>query len=155
MVYSNVCEPMEVETLGGSRYFVSFIDDVSRKVWVYFLKSKDQVFHYFKMFHAMVERSTGKPLKCLCSDNRGEYTSHEFKSYCFEHDIRHEKTVLGTPQHNGVAERINRAIMDKVRCTMKTVKLPKPFWGEAIQTTCNLINISPSVPLSFDSPERV
>ena len=155
MVYSDVCGPMEVETLGGSKYFVTFIDDASRKVWVYFLKRKDQVFQYFKKFHAMVERSTGKPLKCLRSDNGGEYTSHEFKSYCSEHGIRHEKTVPGTPQHNGVAERINRTIMEKVRCMLKMAKLPKPFWGEAVQTTCYLINRSPSVPLGFDIPERV
>ena len=97
----------------------------------------------------------GKPLKCLRSDNGGEYTSHEFKSYCSEHDIRHENTVPGTPQHNGVAERINKTIMEKVRFILKMAKLPKPFWGEAVQTTCYLINRSPSVPLGFDIPERV
>ncbi|CAA0820534.1 Unknown protein [Striga hermonthica] len=105
---------MEVESLGGSRYFVTFTDDASRKLWVYFLRTKGEVFQYFKRFHAMVERQAGKPLKCLRSDNGGEYTSHEFKNYCAEHGIRHEKTVPGTPQHNGVAERINRTIMDKV-----------------------------------------
>ena len=41
MFYSNVCSPMQLESLGGSRYFVMFIDDASRKVWVYFLKRKD------------------------------------------------------------------------------------------------------------------
>jgi len=155
LVYSDVCRPMEVETLGGSRYFVTFINDASRKVWVNFLKINDQVFQYFKRFHAMVERSTDKPLKCLRSDNKGEYISHEFKSYCSEHDIRHEKTVPGTPQHNGVAEKINRTIMEKVRCMLKMAKLPKPFWGEVVQTTCYLINRSSFVPLGFDIPERV
>ncbi|CAA0836973.1 Unknown protein [Striga hermonthica] len=106
---------MEVDSLGGSRYFVTFIDDASRKLWVYFLRTKDEVFKYFKRFHAMVERQTGKPLKCLRSDNGGEYSSHEFKNYCADHGIRHEKTVPGTPQHNGVAERINRTIMEKER----------------------------------------
>ncbi|CAA0825435.1 Unknown protein [Striga hermonthica] len=106
---------MEVESLGGSRYFVTFIDDASRKLWVYFLRTKGEVFQYFKRFHAMVERQAGKPLKCLRSDNGGEYTSHEFKNYCAEHGIRHEKTVPGTPQHNSVAERINRTIMEKER----------------------------------------
>ncbi|CAA0840399.1 Unknown protein [Striga hermonthica] len=107
---------MEEESLGGSRYFVTFIDDASRKLWVYFLRTKGEVFQYFKRFHAMVERQAGKPLKCLRSDNGGEYTSHEFKNYCAEHGIRHEKTVPGTPQHNGVAERINITIREKVRC---------------------------------------
>ena len=97
MVYFDVCGPMKVETLGGSKYFVTFIDDASQKIWVYFLRTKDQVFQYFKRFHAMVERAAGKPLKCLCMDNEDEYTSHEFKNYCFEHGIRCEKTVLDTP----------------------------------------------------------
>ncbi|CAA0830441.1 Unknown protein [Striga hermonthica] len=112
---------MKVESLGGSRYFMTFIDDASRKLWVYFLRTKGEVFQYFKKFHAMVERQIGKPLKCLRSDNGREYTSHEFKNYCAEHGLRHEKIVPGTPQHNGVAERINRTIMEKVRYDMLIV----------------------------------
>ena len=68
-IYSDVCGPFEVESLGGNRYFATFIDEASRKVWVELLKSKDQVFEYFRNFHAMVERSTGRQLKCLHSDN--------------------------------------------------------------------------------------
>ena len=44
LVYSDVCVPIKVESLGGYKYFVTFIDDASRKTWVYLLKSKDQVF---------------------------------------------------------------------------------------------------------------
>ena len=75
LVYFNVCGPTDVETLGGNKYFVTFIDDASRMVWVYVLKTKDQVFEHFKKFHAMVEREKGKPLKCLRTDNGGEYKS--------------------------------------------------------------------------------
>ncbi|CAH9135249.1 unnamed protein product [Cuscuta epithymum] len=154
LVHSDVCGPIEEESLGGSRYFVTFIDDASRKVWTYCLKSKDQVFDRFKLFHAMVERETGKKLKCLRSDNGGEYTSREFSAYCAAYGIRHEKTVPRTPQHNGVAERMNQTIMEKVRCMLSMAKLPKPFWGEAVLTACYLINRSPSVPLNFEVPEK-
>ena len=140
LVYSDVCGPLEVNSLGGNKYFLTFIDDASRKVWVYFLKSKDQVLDYFKMFHAMVERETGKKLKCLRIDNGGEYTSREFDAYCGSHVIRHERTVPRTPQHNGVAERMNRTIVEKVRSMISMAKLPKPFWGEAVRATCYLIN---------------
>ena len=132
MLFRSVCGPIEEESLGGSRYFVTFIDDASRKVWAYRLSMKDQVFDRFKTFHAMVERQTGKKLKCPRSDNGGEYTSHEFLAYCASHGIRHEKTVPRTPQHNGVAERMNRSIVEKVRCMLSMAKLPKPFWGEAV-----------------------
>ena len=103
----------------------------------------------------MVEREKGKSLKCLRSDNEGEYTSNEFKSYCSEKDIRHEKTVPGTPQQNGVAERMNRTIVEKIRCMLRMTNLPKLFWGEVVVTACYLINRSPSVPLDFDILERV
>ena len=92
-VYSDVCGPIDVESLGGNKYFVTFIEDASQKVWVYFLKTKDQIFEHFKKFHAMAEREKGKPLKCFRADNEGEYTSNESKSYCFEKGIRHNKMV--------------------------------------------------------------
>ena len=94
-------------------------------------------------------------MKCLRTNNGGEYTSKEFRNYCSAHGIRHEKTVPGTPQHNGVVERMNRTIVEKVRCMLKMGKLPKVFWGEAIHTACYLINRSPSVPLEFDLPKKV
>ena len=84
----------------------------------------------------MAEREKGKPLKCLCTDNIGEYMSNEFKSYYSEKCIRHEKTVPSTPQQNGVAERMNRTIVEKFRCMLRMANLPKSFWCEAIQTVC-------------------
>ncbi|CAH9088439.1 unnamed protein product [Cuscuta epithymum] len=154
LVHSDVCGPIEVESNGGSKYFVTFIDDATRKTWVYMLKTKSQVFETFQKFHAMVERETERKLKSLRSDNGGEYTSHEFKNYCSQHGIRHVKTVPGTPQHNGVVERMNRTIVEKVRCMLKMSDLPKSFWAEAVNTAVYLINRSPSIPLGLDIPER-
>ena len=51
---------MQSNTLGGALYYVTLIDDHSRKVWVYALKFKDQVLDVFKYFHVKVERQTGK-----------------------------------------------------------------------------------------------
>ncbi|KAM1814362.1 hypothetical protein ACFX11_028034 [Malus domestica] len=50
---------------------------------------------------------------------------------------------------------MNRTIMEKVRCMLRTAKLSKQFWGEAVRTACYLINRSPSVPLGLDVSERV
>ena len=155
LVHSDVCGPLEVESLGGNKYFLTFIDDSSRKTWIYFLRTKDQVFQQFQKFHAMVERETEMPLKCLRTDNGGEYISRDFRDYCSKHGIRHEKTVPGTPQHNGVAERMNRTIMERVRSMLRMANLPKSFWGEAVCTAVYLINRLPSVPLDFDIPEKV
>jgi transposase InsO family protein len=87
LVYSDVCGPFEVESLGGNQYILTFIDDASRKMWVYFLRTKDKVFNYIQEFHVMVGSETNKKLKCLRSDNGGEYTSKEFKVYCVKYGI--------------------------------------------------------------------
>ncbi|RVW24809.1 Retrovirus-related Pol polyprotein from transposon TNT 1-94 [Vitis vinifera] len=50
--------------------------------------------------------------------------------------------------------RTNRTILEKVRCMLKTTKLPKVFWGEATQIACYLINRSPSSSLNFEVPEK-
>ena len=102
----------------------------------------------------MVERETKKPLKSLRTNNGGEFISQEFIDYCSKHGIRHEKSVLSSPQHNGIAERMN-GIVEKVICMLRTTKLPKSFWGAVVLTACYLINRSPSTPLGFDVLEKV
>lgn len=153
LIHTDVCS-MQSKSLGGSLYFVTFIDDHSRKVWVFNLKSKDQVLEVFTKFHPYVERETGRKLKCVRSDNGGEYRG-PFEKYCQMHGIRLEKTVVKTPQQNGVAERMNRTIEERVRCMLSHSKLPKSFWGEAVRTAVDLINLSPSVPLNGDVPEKI
>ncbi|WOG90447.1 hypothetical protein DCAR_0209691 [Daucus carota subsp. sativus] len=90
-----------IASLGGSRYYVTFIDDSTRKVWVYFLKNKSDVFVTFKKWKTEVENQTGLKIKSLISDIGGEYSSDEFKSYCAEYGIRMIKTIPETPQQNG------------------------------------------------------
>nr|GFA75333.1 retrovirus-related Pol polyprotein from transposon TNT 1-94 [Tanacetum cinerariifolium] len=91
LVHSDVCSPMKTKTLGVCSYFVTFIDDHSRK--------------------------TGKKLKCIRSDNGGEYIG-PFDAYCGEHEIQHQKTPPKTPQLNGLAERKNRTLVERVRCLL-------------------------------------
>jgi len=80
LVHTNVCAPSE-KSLDGAYYFVTFIDDHSRRVWVYLLKTKDQVLSTYKKIHALIECGTGKKLKCLKADNGGEYCG-PFEAYC-------------------------------------------------------------------------
>ena len=91
----------------GGVYFLTFIDDKSRYVWVYILKHKDDVFPCFLEWKALVERSTNQKLKALRTDNGGEYMSTEFQTYLKKEGVRHELTVPKTPEQNGVAERMN------------------------------------------------
>jgi hypothetical protein len=82
LIHTDVCGPMSVESVSGSRYFVLFIDDYSKKTWIYFLKTKDEAFGRFEEFRALVENQTGRKIRILRSDNVGEYTNKEFEDYC-------------------------------------------------------------------------
>ena len=96
-------------------------------MWVYILKSKNQVFEKFVEWKALVETSSGQKLKNLRTDNRGEYTSAEFTMYLKKEGVRHEFTVPKTPQQNGVAERMNRTLVEAVHSMLSDAKLPKKF----------------------------
>lgn len=78
-------------------YFVTSIDQFSRKVWEFALKSNDEMLGVFKLFHVSVERVKGRKLKCVRTDNCGEYRG-PFEKYCRDHGIRLEKTISKTPQ---------------------------------------------------------
>ena len=155
LVHSNVWGPASVESLGGARYFVTFIDDHSRKLLVYYLKHKSEVFATFKKWKLEVENQSGRKIKCLLSDNGGEYESTEFKLFCEEMGIRRQRTVAGTPQQNGTAERMNQTLCNRARSMLVHSGLPKSFWAEAVTTAAYLINMCPSVPLDFKIPQEV
>ena len=143
-VHSDVCGKSEVKSLSGAEYFVTFIDDKSKYVWTYVLKNKSDVFKKFHEWKAMVEKSSGMKLKTFRTDNDGEYTSNEFEEYLRQDGTQHETTVPKTPQQNGVAERMNRTLIDSVRAMLSDSKLPKRFWAEALSTATYLHNRSPT-----------
>ena len=65
----------------GVKYTVTFIDNYSNRCWVYSIKKKSYVFPMFKEFKARVELEFKKRIKCLRTDNGGEYTDDEFLVY--------------------------------------------------------------------------
>ena len=152
LVHSDVCGPMEETSLGGNKYFITFIDDKSRYTTVYFMKSKDEAFEKFKEFEAMVTNLTNKKIKVLRSDNGGEYTCHMFEKYLKDKGIQHQFSVPRTPQQNGVSERMNRTIQEAARSMLNNAKLPKKFWAEAVHTAVILRNRSPTVSVNGVTP---
>jgi transposase InsO family protein len=105
IIHSNVCGPMSATSLSKYVYYVSFIDDFSRKTWIYFLKAKSEVLNKFKEFKVLVENLFENKIKILRSDNGVEFTSDEFKAFCKEVRIKRELSTPYNPQRNGVAER--------------------------------------------------
>jgi aspartyl-tRNA synthetase len=85
----------KIESIGGCKYYMSFIDDHTMKVWVYFMKHKGEVFQHFLNFKAMVEKAMS--IKCLRSDGGGEYFSNEFSEYYKEHRIQRKYSCSYSP----------------------------------------------------------
>ena len=134
---------------------LTIIDDYSRKVWTYFLKTKDDTFAAFKEWKIMIERQTERKVKVLHTDNGGELCSLAFDDYCRKEGIVRHHTVPHTPQQNGVAKRMNRTIISKARCMLSNARMNKHFWDDAATTACYLINRSPSIPLNKKNPIEV
>ncbi|KAL0537750.1 hypothetical protein IC582_026735 [Cucumis melo] len=154
-VHSDLWGPTKEVSMGGSRYFISIIDDFSRKVWIYPLKQKDEAFGKFLEWKKQVENQTGRKVKYLRTDNGLEFVNNKFNQFCKSEGITRHFTVTYTPQQNGLAERFNRTIMERTRCLLTNASLPLKFWGEAAQTACYLINRSPSTALNLKTPQEV
>ncbi|GJZ10826.1 gag-pol polyprotein [Tanacetum coccineum] len=115
LVHSDVWQA-PIQSLGGAKYFVSFIDDYSRRY------------------------------------NRGEYIGVEFDTFCKQEGIKTQFTMAYTPKHNGVAERMNRTLLERARAMLETATLGKSFWVEAVNTACYVINCLPSTAIELKTP---
>jgi hypothetical protein len=146
---------MPSSSISGYVYYVSFIDDYSRKTWIYFLKTKDEVFSKFKEFKALIENLFERNIKILRSDNGGEYTSKEFVNFCKDVGIKRELTTPYSPQQNGIAERKNRTILEAVKTMIHDQDLPMCLWAEAAMAGVYVQNRLSHSALGLKTPEEM
>lgn len=146
--------PNTTPSLSGNQYFLSIIDDFSRKVWVCFLRTKDETFTKFCEWKILVENQVDKRVKYLRTDNGLEFCNHVFNEFCITNGITRHMTCTYTPQENGVAERMNRTIMEKFRCLLNESSLQEVFWAEAVSIAVYMINRSPTASIVFKSPKE-
>ena len=152
LVHADICGPTRTPSLKNRRYFLLFVDDYSRMMWVYFLEHKSEAFSMFLQFMAHVERESGQVIKGLRTDRGGEFISKPFWSYCKEKGIKRQLTVRQSPQQNGIAERKNRSIVEVARSMLKAKGLPNKYWAEAVNTAIYLLNRSPTKAVQHMTP---
>lgn len=128
---------------------MSFIDDATRME-----EMKDQALEANEEFKAVTESQTGKKLKNLRNDNRREYVNSRFKASMARNGVRHQKTFPYILEQTGIAERMNRTILNQVRSTLNDANLPKRFWAEAVNTVVYLIKRSPTRRASGSTTRR-
>ncbi len=129
LIHSDVCGPFQAESIGGSRYFLTTIQDVSLSI----SSSTNQ-----KCLRNSGNDDEG--IMKLRTDNGGEYLSKEFQAYLASNGIEHQLTVPHSPQQNGVAERLNRTLVESARAMLSHSNLPNRFWAEAVSTAAYLRN---------------
>ncbi|XP_043809754.1 uncharacterized protein LOC122723070 [Manihot esculenta] len=107
LVHADICDPITPSSNSDRRYILTFIDDYSRKLWIYFLNEKSEAFTTFKHYKSPIKKEFGVPIYCLRTDREGEFTSNEFNTFCKDNGISRQLTAAYTPQQNGIAKRKN------------------------------------------------
>ncbi|UYV74272.1 hypothetical protein LAZ67_11002772 [Cordylochernes scorpioides] len=152
LIHMDLCGPMANKSLGGSRYFFVLVDDFSKRTFVYFLKTKDETFDRFRYFKARVENELNLKIKDVRTDNGTEFINDKFKGFLIKNGIHHQLTTTYSPQSNGVAERINRPLVETARTLLIDSMLPMPFWAEAGATAAYVKNCTPHKSLRHATP---
>jgi transposase InsO family protein len=116
------------------------VDDYTRMTAVLFLINKSKAFENFKVYKEIVENEMDSKIKCLRSDNVGEFTSKEFMDYCSKHGIKRQFFVSRTSQQNGVVERKNKTVQEMAQTMLMDFKLTDIFWAHVVHTSFHIQN---------------
>jgi uncharacterized protein (DUF2164 family) len=145
LLHMDVCGPLEETSFSGARYIATFTDDATRftEVRIRFPKTKAEVQQACKEVINLLENQTNCKVKSVHLDNGKEYVNQELGDYFKQRGIKLRNTPPYTPEQNGVAERLNRTLLEKTRSMLADAGLPKKAWAEATSTANYLRNISP------------
>ena len=139
LIHGDICDLKFVQTRGGKKYFITFIDDCTRYCYVYLLRSKDEALEAFTNYKNEVENQLSKNIKAIRSDRGGEYVA-PFSKFCTQHGIIHQTTAPYSPQQNGVAERKNRTLKEMMNAMLISSGATQNLWGEALLSANHILN---------------
>ncbi|GJY69372.1 integrase, catalytic region, zinc finger, CCHC-type containing protein [Tanacetum coccineum] len=131
-LHMDLCGPMRVQTINGKKYILVIVDDYSRFTWVKFLRSKDETPEVVTKFLKQIQVSLNKTVRLIRTDNGTEFINKTLTDYYENVKIFHQKTVLRTPQQNGVVERQNQTLVEATRTMLIFSKAPMFLWEEAV-----------------------
>ena len=140
LLHMDVCGPLPVASLGGSKYVVTFLDDFSRLSVVKPVARKSCVPDVVRATVELLENQSGVRLQKVRTDNGSEYVNSELGTFFAQKGVVHERTVPYTPEQNGAAERLNRTLMERARAMLVDADLPDYLWAEAV-ATANVIRV--------------
>uniref|UniRef100_A0A2N9FZB6 Integrase catalytic domain-containing protein n=1 Tax=Fagus sylvatica TaxID=28930 RepID=A0A2N9FZB6_FAGSY len=152
LIHSDIWGPSPTATVGGSKYFVIFVDDFSRYTWIYLMHNRSELAQIYRTFAQMISTQFSKTIKIFRTDNAMEYRDSQFLDFIHTQGTIIQRSCAGTSQQNGRAERKHRHILDSVRAFLISASCPERFWGEAALTAVYTINRLPSSALQNVTP---
>ncbi|KAL6210823.1 hypothetical protein ACLB2K_016055 [Fragaria x ananassa] len=153
-IHSEVWSATQVRCMRGSKYFVTFLDDFSRKIWAYFMNEKSEVLFKVKKGKSKVGNLEGRKIKYLRNNGGSEYRMKGFLQF-YKDEITRCITVKDNLQENGATRRMKKTLFERERGMRLHAGLPDTFWKEAVNHACYLANRSPSKVLDFKCAEEV
>ena len=138
-------------TSSGKRWFVTFIDDHTRLIWVFLISDKFKVTSIFWSFYHTIKTQFNIKIAILQSDNGREFQNHSLNEFLSSKGIVHQSSCAYT-QQNGVVKRKNHHLLEVARFLMLSTSRFSYLWGDVILTTAHLINCMPSRVLHFQTP---
>ena len=138
LVHCDLSGPIDPVARDGFRYSISFVDDYTGTVVVYFLKNKSDTVAATQKF--LADTSPYGRVKCIRTDNGTEFTGKSFKSLLLKNLIKHEFSSPYSPHQNGTVERSWRSLFDMARCILLSADLPKTLWTYAVRTSAYIRN---------------
>ena len=144
-VNSYVIGPMPVPTAKGRRYLMGAVDDYSRYKEIVPIHEKGQAKDALMRVLNHWENVTGHRIGTLRTDDGKEYRGHAFDAWLGEKGIKHETSAPYAHQHNGVAERFNRTVQERMMAVLTDARLEHKFWGEAATAVTRALNRTPQL----------
>ena len=149
-IISDIWGPSHVKLLGGTYYYLPFIDLFSHEEHVYFLKQKSEVFKHYKKYEAWVKVQRTGVIVIFGSDRGGKFTSIEFSNHLENAGTIWHLTVHDSPASNGIAEHANCTLLDGAQAMLGASRLPNNLWAEAVSHHVWFQNWVPTRALKYD-----
>ncbi|GJS13313.1 putative ribonuclease H-like domain-containing protein [Tanacetum coccineum] len=140
ILHMDLFGPTFVKSIDHACYCLIITDDSTRFSWVFFLASKDETSSIIQSFIRKIENQLNHRVKIIISDNGTEFKNRNMLEFCRNKGIKQEYSSARTPQQNGVAERMNRTLIEETRTMLADSLLPTTFWAEAVSTACYIFN---------------